>query len=164
MPSIIKNKSETDQTGWNIPEGRGCYFLLLKLVKKEKIVVGKTGLRSFFEGFYIYVGSSMNGFKSRVKRHIKNKKKFHWHIDYLLAKALIENIVCIESDKRIECKLAGDLSKLFKSIPNFGASDCKCSSHLFFTKNRTIFDRNIRKLLTKHKNHHYITKAAKPQF
>ena len=164
MVSIIKKYSETDQSGWNIPEGRGSYFLLFQFIGKENIIVGKTGLRIFLKGFYIYVGSSMNGFSGRVKRHIKSKKKLHWHIDYLLEKALIENIVCIESDKRIECKLAGNLSKLFKSIPNFGASDCKCSSHLFFAKNRTIFDRNIRKLLTKHKKHHYITKAAKPQF
>ena len=160
MPAIIKNNSDTDQSDWNIPEGRGCYFLLFKLIRKEKIIVGKTGLRSFFEGFYIYVGSSMNGFRSRVKRHIKNKKKLYWHIDYLLVKALIENIVCIESDKRIECKLANDLSKLFKSVPGFGASDCKCSSHLFFTKNRWLLDKNIRKVLTKHKNNHYLTKKS----
>ena len=160
MLSINKNHSKNDQSEWNIPEGRGCYFLLFKLIRKEKLIVGKTGLRSFLKGFYIYVGSSMNSFRTRVKRHIKSKKKLYWHIDYLLAKALIENIVCIESDKRIECKLANDLSKIFKSVPDFGASDCKCSSHLFFTKNRSILDKNIKKLLTKHKNHHYLSKKV----
>lgn len=74
----------------------------------------------------------MGGFKSRLSRHLKRTKRFHWHIDYLLQMACINSIIFGETADRAECAIAQALSRQFDSIPGFGSSDCKCRSHLFF--------------------------------
>jgi Uri superfamily endonuclease len=73
----------------------------------------------------------MGGYKSRLTRYLKENTKQHWHIDYLLMKASIKNLILCEAEERIECTIAQALNHRFKSIPGFGSSDCKCKSHLF---------------------------------
>jgi len=75
----------------------------------------------------------MSGFKARISRHLKSNKKPLWHIDYLLQKAPITDIIIGETKERVECAIAQALSSQFDSIPGFGSSDCHCPSHLFFT-------------------------------
>ena len=111
---------------------KGSYILLIELPEPREISVGKLGLLAFPKGFYAYVGSAMNGFKPRIGHHLRRKKKPHWHIDYLLEEALIKEIVFCETEERAECTLAQTLAKESHSIPGFGSSDCKCSSHLYF--------------------------------
>jgi len=78
----------------------------------------------------------MGGFKSRLNRHLRSNKKPHWHIDYLLQKASISEIILCETNDRVECTIAQALSRQFDSIPGFGSSDCKCRSHLFFATDK----------------------------
>jgi Uri superfamily endonuclease len=85
-------------------------------------------------GRYAYVGSAMNGLWPRLKRHLDSHKRLHWHIDYLLQKATISNIIICPSDDQIECTIARSLSNRLELIPGFGSSDCKCCSHLFFSE------------------------------
>ncbi len=74
----------------------------------------------------------MGGLKPRLRRHLGDHKRLHWHIDYLLQKASIDSILLCETDDRAECAIARALSHQFDSIPGFGSSDCQCRSHLFF--------------------------------
>lgn len=62
---------------------KGCYCLVIKNDETTKIKIGKLGRLDFKKGYYVYVGSAMNRLESRLKRHLSNKKKMHWHVDYL---------------------------------------------------------------------------------
>ena len=111
-------------------------MLLIQLPEEQTITTGKLKATYFPRGYYAYVGSAMGGFKSRLNRHLKSNKKPHWHIDYLLEKASISEIVLCETKDRTECAVAQALSQQFDSIPGFGSSDCKCRSHLFFATDK----------------------------
>jgi len=109
---------------------------LLKLTEEQTITTGSLKAIYFPRGYYAYVGSAMGGFKSRLNRHLKSNKKPHWHIDYLLEKASINEIILCETNGRVECTIAQALNGQFDSIPGFGSSDCKCHSHLFFATDK----------------------------
>ena len=116
---------------------KGCYCLIINLEKNCEIKIGKKlGKIDFKKGFYVYVGSAMNSMESRLNRHLSDEKKLHWHIDYLLKKAKITDIVYSESTKKIECNLTRYISTEAERIRDFGCSDCKCESHLYYFKNR----------------------------
>jgi len=112
---------------------KGSYILLIRLPEEQTIKIGSLKATHFALGYYAYVGSAMGGFKSRLSRHLQRNKKPHWHIDYLLQRASISSIILYETKERVECAIAQALSHQFDSIPGFGASDCKCQSHLFFS-------------------------------
>ena len=112
---------------------KGSYVLLIKLPTEQAIRIGSLNAVQLPHGYYAYIGSAMGGFKSRLSRHLKTNKRPHWHIDYLLQKASINNIIICETKNRAECAIAQAISGQFASIPGFGSSDCKCRSHLFFT-------------------------------
>ena len=78
----------------------------------------------------------MNYLESRLKRHLSSKKKLHWHIDYLLKKATVNDIIFNESERKIECDLSQYISSKTYGIEGFGCSDCNCKSHLYYFKNR----------------------------
>jgi len=115
---------------------KGSYILLIQLSEEQTITSGRLKATYFPRGDYAYVGSAMGGFKSRLNRHLKSDKKLHWHIDYLLEKAVISEIILCETKDRTECAIAQALSCQFDSIPGFGSSDCKCRSHLFFATDK----------------------------
>ncbi|MDR2545214.1 MAG: DUF123 domain-containing protein [Methanobrevibacter sp.] len=89
----------------------------------------------FKKGYYVYVGSGMNSLIGRLKRHLSSDKKKHWHIDYFLCSkhTKIKEILFNVSEKKIECDLAKEINGL--EIDKFGASDCRCNSHLFYFEN-----------------------------
>lgn len=68
----------------------------------------------------------------RVKRHFRKNKKKRWHIDYLLEEAKLLCAIVKYSEEKEECEIARKLMKKFDYIENFGATDCKCKSHLFY--------------------------------
>ncbi len=111
---------------------KGSYILLIELAEGQIIITGSLKTTCFPGGYYAYVGSALGGFKARLNRHLKSNKKPHWHIDYLLQKAHIDDIIVCETEGRLECRIAGAMGSQFDDIPGFGASDCKCPSHLFF--------------------------------
>ena len=116
---------------------KGCYCLIIKLSNSSKIKIGKKlGEIDFTKGHYVYVGSAMNSLESRINRHLRDEKKLHWHIDYLLKESEIEEIIFNESTEKIECELSQYISNKAKGIKNFGCSDCDCESHLYYFKNR----------------------------
>ena len=121
---------------------KGCYVLFLRLDEPKRTTVGKLGVVPFQAGYYAYVGSAMGGLESRVRRHLRDhdQKKCHWHIDYLLRWASVDRIVMSgdSQDRKIECELSRTLALVFESVPGFGCSDCRCSSHLYFDQRRDV--------------------------
>lgn len=116
---------------------RGCYCLIIKLDEDSMIKIGKRlGKIQFKKGHYVYVGSAMNSLTSRIRRHLSSDKKLHWHIDYLLEHSEINEVIFNVSEKKVECELSQYLASKACGIPNFGCSDCKCESHLYFFKTK----------------------------
>ena len=117
---------------------KGSYLLLLELENDKTIPIGKLGEIAFNKGFYVYVGSALGGLEQRIKRHLRENKKIHWHIDYLLQYAKITDVFYKENNIREECHIAKKLDKKLLSTPGFGCSDCICKSHLFYGTNEEI--------------------------
>jgi len=122
---------------------KGTYILLIELPEEQTIAIGSLETVHFPHGHYAYVGSAMNGFKSRLNHHFQPNKRPHWHIDYLLSKAAISGIVLCPAKQRIECTIAQALRCQLDYIPGFGAGDCQCPSHLFLATDRTKLKSSI---------------------
>lgn len=113
--------------------GTGIYFLIVRIDPSARIPVGKLGKITFKRGYYIYVGSAMGpgGLKARVERHLRRKKKLHWHIDHLLEVGAVRKVLLLQTSDNIECRAAAHLMCELEVIKGFGSSDCSCMSHLF---------------------------------
>ncbi len=115
---------------------RGTYALVILLPHTQTIRVGALGAFKFSRGYYIYIGSALNGLSARVARHLRrhDKKRF-WHIDYLLERARVVDVWTHASAARLECRWARSALALPNAqviAPRFGASDCKCAAHLVY--------------------------------
>ena len=117
---------------------KGSYILLIEVKEDRNIKIGKLGKLHFKKGFYVYVGSALNNLESRINRHLRFDKKIHWHIDYLLKYADIIHVFFKENPIKEECNLSFEFEKNLNTIKDFGCSDCKCNSHLFFGKYKDI--------------------------
>lgn len=122
---------------------KGTYVILAELGKPVKIRVGALGPLHFRKGFYAYVGSGMGSLGKRMERHLSLKKKKHWHIDYFLEKAKVLGIHYVESGERRECETARRMAGKFEGIRNFGCSDCRCASHLFYSGKGEELEREV---------------------
>ena len=118
----------------------GVYILTLHLEKLVTLAVGRLGTFEFPQGYYMYIGSAMGGFAGRINRHLRRKKRMRWHIDYLLEEAELLWIDLYETtDNKDECALnrkVADLPGAREVCRGFGASDCKCHSHLHYFETR----------------------------
>ena len=139
----------------------GTYTLVIFLPHAQTIRIGSLGEYKFPRGYYVYIGSAMNGLAARIARHLVNnrlanraknqrnhgavsrwrerKKKIRWHIDYLLEHARVTEVMTHRGTDRFEClwaQAALALSKAKIVVPRFGASDCKCAAHLIYFGNR----------------------------
>ncbi|MBN2483957.1 MAG: GIY-YIG nuclease family protein [Candidatus Omnitrophica bacterium] len=89
----------------------------------------------FKKGVYFYIGSAKKNLAARVARHCSLKKKVFWHIDYLLASRRAAVKMVLVRDKDEECQTARFLYRNGGGfVHQFGSSDCRCPSHLFFLK------------------------------
>ncbi|MFW6083023.1 MAG: GIY-YIG nuclease family protein [Thermoplasmatota archaeon] len=114
---------------------KGIYTLVIELKEDKVIEVGAIGNIDFDKGYYVYVGSAQNGLEARIERHLSDEKKIHWHIDYLLKVSEVIKIFVTDGDKEEECKVADYLNSSIDPIDDFGCSDCKCFSHIFYSEN-----------------------------
>jgi Uri superfamily endonuclease len=105
--------------------------LIIQLQRDRAITVGALGELEFETGAYAYVGSALSGLDARIDRHLRDDKRLHWHIDYLLQHADVVDVVRVQSDRRLECRIAGRLAERVKLVERFGCSDCDCAGHLF---------------------------------
>ena len=114
---------------------KGIYYLTIKLVKRCNIRVGCLGNFGFPGGFYVYVGSAQNNLEARIERHLRQDKKMHWHIDYLLHYGQVSCVHTYAAEKNAECVLSqkiGNIKNAVIPVSGFGSSDCACASHLYF--------------------------------
>lgn len=131
---------------WEIYEkqGRansGLYLILLSLSKPKTLTIGSGKKFELKEGYYIYVGSAKVALSKRVERHKRTRKKFHWHIDYIRNISKYENSWQFRNPLISECELAQMIQNIANSeVVGFGASDCRCNSHLFYFKENPTFD------------------------
>ncbi|RMI13597.1 MAG: GIY-YIG nuclease family protein [Calditrichaeota bacterium] len=115
----------------------GTYILILHLPEGREIQVGKLGRFTFPRGYYAYVGSAFGpgGLEGRWRHHLRKAARPHWHIDYLRAHAVIEEIWYVAGGPPREHEWAERLRRWPESrpaAPGFGASDCRCAGHLFY--------------------------------
>lgn len=119
----------------------GSYMLILRMKRDRTIDVGKMKSVFFQKGYYIYVGSAKTNLNKRMKRHLRKRKNFFWHIDYLRDNADHCTAIPIRTIDDLDCQLAQAMDRIAPiSIPKFGSSDCSCQSHLFFMKENPLQD------------------------
>jgi len=118
---------------------RGSYILILHLPRRTNITVGGLGVVAFPPGYYLYAGSAKKGLRARMARHLRKKKNFFWHIDYLAARCDASLVIPVRTGADLEHEIAASLQKTSEwSIPGFGASDCACKTHLFGMKSHPL--------------------------
>ena len=114
----------------------GTYALILRAFAHKVVCIGRIGRLSVAPGFYVYVGSAfgLGGVRARVTHHARIAQRPHWHIDYLRRWALPEEAWYTHDP----CPREHDWARLFRQsagasepLYGFGASDCRCPSHLF---------------------------------
>jgi len=118
--------------GWSVQAG--TYIAVFRLAQRRRIRVGRLGCFSFKPGVYFYVGSAQRNLSARIERHGRKEKPLRWHIDYLSTKAAMIGAMIVPGAREKECELTGDLRHMYElTVPGFGASDCRCGGHLFYT-------------------------------
>jgi len=133
------------------PSESGSYVLIIRLDHPTKIQVGKLGTFEFDAGWYVYTGSALGpgGLAARLAYHHRREKTMQWHIDYLLEQAQLAEVWWAVDKKRKECPWASALRSIPGGrvpIPNFGASDCRCLTHLVYFSQQPVFNNFSRAL------------------
>ncbi|HLC29378.1 MAG TPA: GIY-YIG nuclease family protein, partial [Dehalococcoidia bacterium] len=95
----------TMRTG-DLARAKGSYVLVLHLAETKLLTVGKLGTFAFPTGFYLYFGSALNGLAGRIRRHLRQDKKMHWHVDALTAEAEVMEVAWVLGADRYECSWA----------------------------------------------------------
>ncbi len=148
----IRDETRVLPIAWDVVEEHnvdaGAYVLILRLSRRRRLRVGALGDVSFAPGFYAYVGSALRGLDKRMARHRKREKKLFWQIDYLREAADFVTVLPIRTRDDLECSVAGKMTDLAEgSIKDFGASDCRCRSHLFFSETNPMNRREFHDMI-----------------
>lgn len=130
---------------WDLVErearDEGAYLLVLEMARGRRIDVGGLGRIPFPKGYYVYAGSARANLSKRVERHLRLRKRPHWHIDFLRGGADSCTALPVRASEDLEHGLAAALGKLAGwSIPRFGSSDCRCPTHLFAFRENPLRD------------------------
>lgn len=113
----------------------GSYALLLHAQDAQQARIGALGDLHITPGCYLYLGSAFGagGLAGRLAHHFKESTSPHWHIDYLRRYAQISGVWWTCDQRRREHEWANVLiadACATIPLPHFGASDCRCASHL----------------------------------
>jgi Uri superfamily endonuclease len=126
----------------------GVYTIILRLDSEIEIIIGSLGRLHFAQGYYAYTGSARGpGGLKRVERHLKvlngSNPARRWHIDYLLPHTSLEKVTATQTNLDFECRVAQIIDDMLPHIPRFGSTDCKCQSHLHYSKNLTPMQKAV---------------------
>lgn len=110
------------------------YVLHLRIERPGPPVrIGKFGALEFPPADYLYIGSALNSLWPRVRRHLHQEGKRHWHVDHLRDVARpLGAWIAVTAESR-ECAVAAAIAALpgvTRGPARFGASDCRCPGHL----------------------------------
>ena len=117
----------------------GTYALIFSCASNACIQIGRLGTMPLQRGYYVYVGSALGpgGLRARIAHHQKLSAQPHWHVDYLRAHTKLHAVWLNYDGKRHEHEWARAMQEERGAtipLPRFGASDCRCASHLYFFK------------------------------
>lgn len=152
-PPLVHSKA-TGRAGGNpghchhpslLDDAPGTYVLILASSSKRRIRIGRLGVMALHAGYYAYAGSAFGpgGLRSRLAHHTRPCTTPHWHIDYLRKVASPAEVWYSCDHRAWEHHWAATLRSLSGSsvpLPRFGATDCGCTSHLFFFEAMPSFD------------------------
>ena len=118
------------------PAAAGSYLLWCYLPRGQAMRIGSLGVHTFKRGWYLYCGSAFGpgGVRARLRHHLGESPRPHWHIDYLKPWASIRLIwLCrgLNLEHEWSWRLAS-LPRAERPVRGFGASDCRCCSHLVY--------------------------------
>jgi len=122
-----------DEARVEAPRG-GTYLLVLYLRRPVEAIIGSLGKKRLEQGYYVYVGSARRGLLSRLRRHASRSKTIRWHIDYLTTNPESSLLGAVILDSiGVECFVADRVRRRAEGlVKNFGSTDCRCPSHLFY--------------------------------
>ena len=114
----------------------GTYALIMTCNYDQQVTIDKLGRLQIRPGCYVYIGSAFGpgGLKARIAHHQRISVRPHWHIDYLRSLLLLKEVWYTNDAEPYEHRWAEVLRGLKGAIipiTGFGASDCRCTSHLF---------------------------------
>jgi Uri superfamily endonuclease len=114
------------------------YQLEIEIGKPIQIQVGRLGRFMFPAGRYVYTGSAKRNLEARIERHLRQEKRLHWHIDWLLAEPGV-NVVAVRRSREDECVLNQRVAGTIVAS-GFGSSDCheSCGSHLRYLETAPV--------------------------
>ena len=129
----------------------GTYALVLQATAGESMQIGRLGKLELRPGFYVYVGSAFGpgGVRARLRHHLKQAARPHWHIDYLRPTTRLVEIWYSHDEAVHEHAWAAGIRRMRSAstpLPGFGSSDCRCPSHLSFHARRPS-TRSLRRAL-----------------
>lgn len=134
-----------------LPDEPGIYALIGICPRSVWLDLASLGRRWLEAGFYTYVGSAHGpgGIHARVGRHLSRSARLHWHIDFL--RPVLRPLVVwhAPAHREYEHVWAEVLSRgrgIRVPVSGFGASDCACASHLFWSVAVPSFDSFKRRL------------------
>ena len=122
----------------------GTYAQILENESAQAVSVGRLGTLELQPDWYVYVGSAHGpgGRAARVGRHIHIEKIRRWHIDYVRPLVELREVWFTHGTENRECQWAQTFAAMPKAelpSPRFGASDCRCPSHLIWLPRRPSF-------------------------
>jgi Uri superfamily endonuclease len=137
----------------------GSYVLLFFSPHAFNVLAGRLGELSLQRGYYLYCGSAFGsgGLRARTDHHRRISKRPHWHLDYLRPHLELLEIWYSFDQERREHQWAAQLGALRGArlpFPGFGASDCRCQSHLVrlgYKPSFAGFRKRIRKAIPRHR-------------
>jgi sugar fermentation stimulation protein A len=127
--------------------GRAAYVLVLFCSTRRTLRVGSLGRLAFVPGYYLYVGSGGANVLKRVERHLRPRKVRRWQVDWLTSgpNRLRPAEACILPGFE-EYAVARALGLRLNPVRRVGASDCRCATHLFYSRDAAPVRRVLLKL------------------
>lgn len=122
-----------------LPPTPGSYLLELASRRSCRLEIGRLGYLQLLPGHYYYAGSAFGpgGLVARVGRHLRGRKPKHWHVDYLRLMCRVTQVYYATSCGNREHAWSAAVSALpgvETPLHGFGASDCGCAAHLYYSE------------------------------
>ena len=119
-----------------LPLEPGVYVVAYQVKRRLRLEIGALGELEAVPGFLLYVGSAhgMSGIRMRLGRHLYAPgRKTRWHVDYVGAAFRSVAAWWKHAEAGAEHHWATLLQELPRAqvpLARFGASDCRCETHL----------------------------------